>query len=108
MVSEEKIAEFIGIMLGDGSIGIYDCKFKDKIKTTNLQKYGFTSYLKTAEFKQKCKQTSLKKYGVEHTLQSKEIIEKIKKTNIIDPDIEPYLSDKSAEKEFVKDTRKIF
>ena len=31
-----------------------------------------------------------------------------KKTNIIDPDIEPYLSDKSAEKEFVKDTRKIF
>ena len=29
---EEKIAEFIGIMLGDGSIGIYDTKVGNKIK----------------------------------------------------------------------------
>ena len=32
MEKEEKIAEFIGIMLGDGSIGIYDCKAGDKTK----------------------------------------------------------------------------
>ena len=32
MKNQEKIAEFIGIMLGDGSIGIYKCKAKDKIK----------------------------------------------------------------------------
>jgi len=32
MEKEENIAEFIGIMLGDGSIGIYDCKSGSKIK----------------------------------------------------------------------------
>jgi hypothetical protein len=31
-MNEEKIAEFIGIMLGDGSIGIYDCKAGNKVK----------------------------------------------------------------------------
>jgi len=29
---EDRLAEFIGIMLGDGSIGIYDCKSGNKIK----------------------------------------------------------------------------
>lgn len=32
MGEEERTAEFIGIMLGDGSIGIYDYKSRDKIK----------------------------------------------------------------------------
>jgi len=32
MKKEEKIAEFIGIMLGDGNIGIYDCKCEGRIK----------------------------------------------------------------------------
>jgi hypothetical protein len=31
MEKEEKIAEFIGAMLGDGCIGIYNCKSKDRI-----------------------------------------------------------------------------
>ena len=29
---EEKIAEFVGVMLGDGNIGIYNCKAGNKIK----------------------------------------------------------------------------
>jgi intein/homing endonuclease len=32
MEKEEKIAEFIGIMLGDGNIGIYDCRSNNKIR----------------------------------------------------------------------------
>jgi len=32
MEKEEKIAEFIGIMLGDGSIGIYNCRAGDNVK----------------------------------------------------------------------------
>jgi hypothetical protein len=32
MEKEDRIAEFIGIMLGDGCIGVYDCNFKNKIK----------------------------------------------------------------------------
>ncbi len=32
MEKENRIAEFIGIMLGDGSIGIYDYKFREKTK----------------------------------------------------------------------------
>ena len=31
-MKEEKIAEFIGIMLGDGCIGIYNCKAGNKLK----------------------------------------------------------------------------
>jgi len=32
MKKEEKIAEFIGIMLGDGCLGIYNCRAGNKIK----------------------------------------------------------------------------
>lgn len=40
---ESKLAEFIGIMLGDGSIGIYDTKAGDKIKKHRVVKVTLDS-----------------------------------------------------------------
>ena len=43
MKKEENIAEFIGIMLGDGSIGIYDTKAGEKIKIHRVVKISLDS-----------------------------------------------------------------
>ena len=43
MKMDKKIAEFIGIMLGDGCIGIYDCKNKNKIKKQHQLKVTLDS-----------------------------------------------------------------
>ncbi len=43
MMKEERVAEFIGIMLGDGSIGIYNTKAKNKIKKHRVVKITLDS-----------------------------------------------------------------
>lgn len=43
MATEEQLAEFVGIMLGDGHIGIYNTKFKDKIKVHRTLKVTLDS-----------------------------------------------------------------
>lgn len=43
MVDSIEIAEFVGIMLGDGSIGIYDCKAGSKIKRQHQLKVTLDS-----------------------------------------------------------------
>lgn len=43
MDNQEKIAEFIGIMLGDGSIGVYKTKAHDKIKMHRVVKVTLDS-----------------------------------------------------------------
>lgn len=43
MEKEEQIAEFVGIMLGDGSIGIYDTKAGNKIKKHRVVKVTLDS-----------------------------------------------------------------
>ena len=48
----------------------------DKIKQTNLDRYGVEWYTQTDEYHDRVKETDLKKYGVEHHLQAKEVIEK--------------------------------
>lgn len=55
---------------------------KTKIIETNISKYGVDYPIKLDEFKGKSKQTSLYKYGTEHPLQSDIILDKQKKTNI--------------------------
>lgn len=55
----------------------------EKIKTTNLSRYGFTSSLQNEDIKQKIKQTNLIKYGVENPMQNIAIQEKSKQTNLI-------------------------
>lgn len=42
-MKEEKIAEFIGIMIGDGSIGIYNCKAGNKTKIHRVVKITLDS-----------------------------------------------------------------
>ena len=54
---------------------------KDKIKETNIEKYGFESAMQSKEVKDKIKKTCLQKYGVEHTSQAPEIAEKQSKSS---------------------------
>ena len=51
---------------------------KDKIKETNLKKYGVENYSQTQEFQKKFKQTCLEKYGVDNPNKSQEIRNKTK------------------------------
>jgi len=47
-----------------------------KIKATNIKKYGSEWYTQTSEYKERVETTDLAKYGVKHHLQSAEVIEK--------------------------------
>jgi len=53
---------------------------KEKIKDSNMNKYGVESHNQLDSVKEKKKQTTLKNYGVESPLQSKEIREKFNNT----------------------------
>ena len=70
---------------------------KEKIKQTNLERYGVPTTLnidscrqsttntvisKMSEIMKKRKETNLVKYGIEHTFQSERVKEKIKQTNL--------------------------
>ena len=55
---------------------------QNKIKETNLEKYGVEHSLQSKEVREKGKQTNLEKYGVENPFQSEDIKEKIKATNL--------------------------
>lgn len=57
-----------------------DCK--EKSKNTCLDKYGVGNYTQTEEYRSKVTITNLNKYGVEHVSQAEEIKEKVKKTNM--------------------------
>lgn len=54
----------------------------EKMKKTNLEKYGNEFASKTDSVKEKMKETCLNKYGSECSLQSDEIKEKSKRTNL--------------------------
>ena len=71
---------------------------KDKTKKTNLEKYGeeYTFNIKTIS--DKIKETNLKKYGYENPFQSEIIKEKIKNTNL-----EKYGSENPASNEKIKE-----
>ena len=55
---------------------------KEKIKQTNLKKYGVENTFQSKELKEKIKQTNLEKYGSEYPGQSEIVKEKIKQTNL--------------------------
>jgi hypothetical protein len=55
---------------------------RDKIKLTNLIKFGFECNLQNEENKNKVKKTVLKKYNCEHIMQSEIIKERLAQTNI--------------------------
>lgn len=54
----------------------------DRIKKSNLEKYGTTCVFSNELIKRKIEQTNLEKYGAKNVFQSEEIKEKIKQINI--------------------------
>lgn len=54
---------------------------RDLARKTNQERYGCDHYMKTSEGKERVKATNLEKYGVEYGLQSPEIRKKIIATN---------------------------
>jgi hypothetical protein len=68
---------------------------KEKIKNTNLEKYGTEYYMSSEDSKLKRKKTSIEKYGVDNPMKSKIVQEKVKKTNIERYGVEYILSDPS-------------
>ena len=57
-------------------------KIRDKMKSTNLEKYGDEIMFKTIHFKEISIQTCLDKYGVENYRQTEECTQKIIDTNL--------------------------
>jgi len=51
---------------------------KDKVRKTNLEKYGVEYYTITNDFKEKSKETNLKRYGETHPMKNEIIKEKLK------------------------------
>lgn len=79
--------ELLGITHKDGAYSdIARRSWKDKqsrlekVKSTNMAKYGVEFTTQTPEMKKKTRQTMLNKYGVEHPLQHSKFVNKAKKT----------------------------
>ncbi|MDA3779153.1 MAG: hypothetical protein PF487_02790 [Bacteroidales bacterium] len=65
-------------------------KILNKVKQTNLDKYGVTSTLSNPETQKKIEQTNLEKYGVDNPFKSGDIRKKIKQTNLEKYDVDNY------------------
>ena len=61
---------------------IHAKEIEDKVKQTNLDRYGVECTLHAKEIEDKVKQTNLERYGVENPAQSKEVKDKIKQTTL--------------------------
>jgi hypothetical protein len=71
----------------------------EKMKATNIEKYGVEYVSQSKEIKEKVKATCIKNYGVEHIFQSEKCKEKIKTTNIENYGVEyPFQSQEIQEK----------
>lgn len=84
--------------------GYYSCKGKcstNKIKETNLQKYGVDFYSKTNESKEKYKNTNLERYGVDNYSKTSEYKERYKSTCL-----DKYGVDNPSKDNILKDKRK--
>lgn len=57
-------------------------RFKEKVKQTNIEKYGFENPGQAPEVKEKIKNTVQNKYGVDHVFQSESVKQRIKETNL--------------------------
>jgi hypothetical protein len=55
---------------------------RNKVKQTNLERYGVKSPGQLEKFRVKAKKTNLERYGVENPSQSQHIREKVKQTNL--------------------------
>ena len=57
-------------------------EYQEKIKQTNLKRYGVENAFESKLIQEKIKRTNLKKYGVEHPSQNEYIKEKTRQTNL--------------------------
>ena len=75
--------KFITLCISNGYCKICHNKIiVEKMKATNIEKYGVEYVSQSKEVKDKVKSTCIKNYGVEHIFQSEKCKEKIKATNI--------------------------
>jgi hypothetical protein len=70
---------------------------KEKIKKTNMEKYGCEYPSQNEQIREKVKQTFFKKYGCENPFQNKDIQEKIKQKNFEKYGCEFYLQTKEKQ-----------
>jgi len=63
-----------------GGFGMANKKIRDKIESTNLEKFGSKCSLKDPEVNAKARKTTKEKYGVEYALQSKKIYDETVET----------------------------
>lgn len=56
-------------------------EIKEKIKQTNLERYGASSQFARKDFNEIKRKVCLERYGVEHQLQNQEVKNKVKQTN---------------------------
>ena len=71
------------ILRGSGNRGkVLSEETKQKMKETNISKYGVDNPFKSKEIQEKIKRTNLEKYGVEHAAQNESIKKKTAQTNL--------------------------
>ena len=75
---------------------------KTKMKATNLERYGHEHPMQREDVKNKIKVTNLERYGHEHPFQSEDVKDKIKATNL-----ERYGHEYATQSEEVKDKVKV-
>lgn len=61
---------------------LFKQKSAEKVKQTNLSKYGVTCSAQSEAVQEKIKRTNLERYGVEYAFQADEVKEKIRQTNL--------------------------
>ena len=76
---------------------------KEKVKQTNLERYGVENTLQSKIIREKIKQTNLERYGTEIPIQSQSIKEKVKQTNLEKYGVE-YATQLDSIKEKIKET----
>ncbi len=88
-----------GIKFCSGKCSMQDETIKEKIRTTNIKKYGCENPFQAESVKEKAKQTNLERYGVENTFQVDKYKEKTKETKL-----EKYGSETYNNREQAKET----
>lgn len=61
---------------------MYKEEFKNKLKETNIARYGTSNVFQSKSIKEKIKNTNLERYGCEHPMKSDKVKNKVKETNL--------------------------
>lgn len=75
----KKSGDVLEVNYGKRIVGQIE-EFKEKVKQTNLKRYGCENVFQSKKIKEKSRETMIKKYGVEYITQSEEMQKIIKET----------------------------